>query len=478
MSIVEVKQGEADSFRNSLYNIDKEGYRSKIYPHKPTGRLYTARTIVSVFLLAFLFLAPFVKYHGMQFMLFNILERKFVLFGVVFFPQDLFIVVLGILTLMVSIFLFTAVMGRIWCGWLCPQTVFMEMLFRKIEYAIEGSGTRQRLFDSAPLGASKVFRKVLKHIIFFAISVVIANTFLAYIIGSDAVRELVRESPAQHVGGFSAMILFSFVFYAVFARFREQACIVVCPYGRYQSALVDKDTVLVTYDFTRGEPRGKFTKEDKQAVLSGSGLTKERGDCIDCDRCYHVCPTGIDIRNGIQLECVNCTACIDACDEVMDKVKKPRGLIRYASLSSLGNKNHKWLTNRVKAYTGVWLVITSIFLTFFFMRPMTEIVIVRQPGMLSQTMTDGSKINFFVMNIINKHYYDVPIEVKVSHPSTGTLSVLGDIQSIPQVSERSVRLMLKLPASEINSNDVPVSFDVYSNGTLLKTIDSRFVSTQ
>ncbi len=478
MSIVEVQTGEPDEFRNKLYNIDKEGNRSKIYPHKPSGKLYRARTIVSVFLLAFLFLAPFVKFHGMQFMLFNILERKFVIFGIVFFPQDMFVLVLGILTLLLSIFLFTAVLGRIWCGWLCPQTVFLEMLFRKIEYAIEGSGTRQRLFDASPMTASKFSRKALKHIIFFSLSVLIANTFLAYIIGSDAVRELVRESPTLHPVGFSVMILFSFVFYAVFARFREQACIVVCPYGRYQSALVDIDTVAVTYDHTRGEPRGKFTKEDKQAILSGAALAAERGDCIDCDRCYHVCPTGIDIRNGIQLECVNCTACMDACDEVMDKVKKPRGLIRWASASSLGRKEHRWLTNRVKAYTGVWFVVTTIFLTFFFLRPMTEVLILRQPGTLNQSGASGEKINFYVLNVVNKHYEAVPIEVRVLSPAEAKISVLGDVSTVPAVTEKSVRLMLSVPQRVIQNSDSPVRFGVYSNGNLIKQIDSRFIATQ
>ncbi len=478
MSIVEVETNEPDSFRNKLYNIDKEGVRSKIYPHKPSGRLYRARTIVSVFLLAFLFLAPFIKFHGHQFMLFNILERKFVIFGLVFFPQDMFIVVLGILTLLVSIFLFTAVMGRIWCGWLCPQTVFMEMLFRKIEYAIEGSGTRQRLFDDASMSASKFARKALKHSIFFALSVLIANTFLAYIIGSDAVRQLVRESPALHPVGFGAMLLFSFVFYAVFARFREQACIIVCPYGRYQSALVDQDTVAVTYDHTRGEPRGKFTKEDKLAILSGGDLKSGRGDCIDCDRCYHVCPTGIDIRNGIQLECVNCTACMDACDEVMDKVKKPRGLIRWASASSLGNAQHRWLTNRVKAYSAVWLVITTVFLIFFLNRPMTEVLILRQPGTVTQTNTEGAKINFYVLNVINKNFDPVAIDVKVTQPADAKLTVLGDVSAVPQVSEKSVRLMLALPATTIKQADNAVKFDVYSNGSLVKSIDSRFLATQ
>ncbi len=478
MSILEVHKEAPEGFRDTLTNIDKQGNRSKIYPHKPSGRFYTARTIVSIFLLAFLFLAPFMKFNGMQFMLFNILERRFVIFGVVFFPQDMYVVVLAILNLLVSIVLFTAVAGRIWCGWLCPQTVFLEMLFRKIEYAIEGSGVKQRLFDAAPLSTEKILRKAFKHAVFFFISVLIANTFLAYLIGSDAVVDLIRESPAKHVAGFSIMILFSFVFYAVFARFREQACVVVCPYGRYQSALVDQDTLLVTYDHVRGEPRGKFTREDKQAVLSGSSMnTTSRGDCIDCERCVHVCPTGIDIRNGIQLECVNCTACIDACDEIMDKVKKPRGLIRMASANSIVNGYFGWFTTRVKAYTSVWLFVTSIFVFFFVQRPMTEVLILRQPGTLNQSTGTHEKLNYYVLNVVNKHYNEIPIELKAIEPAQAHITVLGDISSVPKLSEKSVRFMLLVPEASIQQNNSPVRIGVYSNGELIKTVESRFVAT-
>lgn len=475
MSIIDVPVNEPDGFRNKLYNIDTEGKRSKIYPHKPDGRFYKARTIVSWFLLLFLFGAPFVKIHGHQFMLFNILERKFVLFGVVFFPQDLYIVVLGILVLLVSIFLFTAVLGRIWCGWLCPQTVFLEMLFRKIEYAIEGNAVQQRNLDNSPKSPKKFLRKALKHGIFYAISFAIGNTFLAYIIGSDELINIVTSPPTQHLLGFTAMLFFSLVFYGVFARFREQACIVVCPYGRYQSALVDQNTVLITYDFKRGEPRGKFTKADKEAQQSG-GAASSRGDCIDCHQCVNVCPTGIDIRNGIQLECVNCAACIDACDTIMDKVKKPRGLIRYTSITAVREGHNKLFTTRVKSYIAVWALISAVFLYFFLSRPMTEVLILRQPGTLSQTTAQGDKLNFYVMNIINKHYYNVPVEVKVMEPSVGKVTILGDISNVPEVSEKSVRFMLTIPKEQINTSDMPVKFGVYSNGELLKEISTRFLA--
>jgi cytochrome c oxidase accessory protein FixG len=477
MSVIHVERGTPESFRNTLYNIDLEGNRAKIYPHKPAGRYTTARRAVSVVLLAFFFAAPFVKVNGLQFLQFNIPERTFILFGIVFFPQDFYIVVLGALTLIVSVVLFSSVFGRIWCGWMCPQTVFLEMVFRRIEFAIEGSGIKQQLFEAAPFTVNKAVRKALKHGVFFLIAVIIANTFLAYIIGSDAVLALVQESPLKHPVGFGSLILFSVVFYAVFARFREQACIVVCPYGRLQSVFVDRDTVLVTYDSKRGEPRGKFTKEDKQAVLSGGSIPASRGDCIDCGRCRHVCPTGIDIRNGIQMECVNCTACMDACDEIMTKISKPKGLIRYTSQSSVETGSRYRVTNRVKAYVAVWLLLMMSFGYLFARRPMTDILILRQPGTLMQTTAGGDKINFYVMNIVNKNTAVLPLNITCeSHPEA-KLTVLGNIADVPGVSERSVRFILALPPGDVRHGDLPVTFVITSGGVELHRVTTAFVTT-
>jgi cytochrome c oxidase accessory protein FixG len=494
MSIIEVETKQADSFRNKLANVDLQGKRHKIYPQKPKGRFYNKRTVVSWFLLAFLFLSPFVKVNGEQFMLFNILERKFIILGIVFFPQDFYIVVLGILTALVSVVLFTAVLGRVWCGWLCPQTVFLEMLFRKIEYAIEGNHVQQRLLDSAEWSTSKIAKKVLKHGLYYAISFAIGNTFLAYLIGSSALIDIITHPPSEHIVGFSIMIAFSLVFYGVFARFREQACVVVCPYGRYQSALVDKNTVLVTYDFKRGEPRGKFSKEDKAHQVTKSfstsvvGIdelatdeeahTTSKGDCIDCKQCVTVCPTGIDIRNGIQLECVNCTACIDACDTIMDKVKKPRGLIRYASLEGINNPASHWLTTRVKAYFAVWAIVVSLFSYFFFTRPMTEVLILRQAGSLSASDAKGQHVNFYTIQMVNKNFHDVPVEVKVAEPNGASLTMLGDIHNVPKVSEKTVRFMVALPNDVLVNGDSPITFRVFSNGALIKEVRSRFLTTQ
>jgi cytochrome c oxidase accessory protein FixG len=476
MSIIQAPTGAADSFREHTASLAKDGSRKWIFPRQPSGRFYRARTVVSVFLLAFLFAAPLVRVNGHQLLLFNVIERRFVFFGLVFFPQDFYIAVLGALTLLVSIFLFTSVLGRVWCGWLCPQTVFLEMLFRRIEYLIDGDSRRQRQLDAAPMSPRKLFKRALKHGIFFALSFLIANTFLAYIIGSDRLWQIVTDAPQNHLGGLSAVTVFSLAFFFVFAWFREQVCVVVCPYGRYQSALVDENTVVVTYDFRRGEPRGKLVRIDPRRPAHEPAVL--RGDCVDCRQCVEVCPTGIDIRHGIQLECVNCTACIDACDAVMDKIKKPRGLIRYTSYNAVREGGFRWLTPRVLGYAAVWAAVTSVFLYFFLARPMTEVLVLRQPGTLAQTQADGSTVNFYVLQIANKHGHDVPIELRLIAPQKGTITPLGAVSPVPRVSVKDSRFLLALPKEEISSPDLRVKFGVYSNGELLKEVETRFLAAR
>ena len=337
--------GGTEDFRDHISTISEDGDRAWIYPKKPKGKHYNKRTIVSIVLLALLFGGPFMKIAGHPLMLFNVLQRKFIVFGVPFWPQDFFLFVLAMLTFFVFIILFTAIFGRVWCGWACPQTIFMELVFRKIEYAIEGDSTQQKVLNKAPWTTDKIKKKFFKHGIFFILAFLIANTFLAYIIGIDDLKLLVTEGPASHMGGFIALVVFTGAFYGVYARFREQACLVVCPYGRLQGVLLDRNSVVIAYDYVRGEPRGKMHKNEERKF----------GDCIDCHACVHVCPTGIDIRNGTQLECVNCTACIDACDDVMDKVGLNKGLIRYASENSIAQKEKFKITTRVIGYSACLL---------------------------------------------------------------------------------------------------------------------------
>src|SRR3972149_11040825 len=333
-----------ESFRDYIATVTKEGKRKWIYPKKPSGRFYNARTVVSLFLILFLVSTPFIKVNGHLFLLFDFLNRNFILFTIPFGPHDFHLFALAIIALAVFVILFTVIFGRVFCGWACPQTIFMEMVFRKIEYWIEGDFKDQTKLNQAPWTSNKIFKKTIKHAIFFPIAFFMSNIFLSYVIGMDELIKIITAPPSKHIAGFISMLAFSGIFYWIFSYFREQVCTLVCPYGRLQGVLLDQDSIVIAYDNFRGEPRGKLKKNEAKSKL---------GDCIDCNLCVDVCPTGIDIRNGIQLECVNCTACIDACDVVMDKINRPRGLIRYDSLRGIEKKEKFRFTPRMAGFKNL-----------------------------------------------------------------------------------------------------------------------------
>ncbi|MFH5830922.1 cytochrome c oxidase accessory protein CcoG [Halalkalibaculum sp. DA3122] len=467
-----------ESFRDHLSTVDEEGRRNWIFPKKPSGRYYKARNVVAVILLLFFFSAPFITVNGQPLLLLNILERKFVFFGVAFWPQDLHLLVFGALSIVIFIVLFTAVFGRLWCGWACPQTIFMEMVFRRIEYWIEGDRGAQIRLDRAPWNWTKIWKKTLKHGIFFGLAFIISNLFLAYIIGVDELYVIVTDPPSEHIAGLSAMIIFSGVFYGVFAFLREQVCHFICPYGRMQSVLLDNNSINVMYDYVRGEPRGKVSERDdigRKATLGDLGLSPTSyGDCIDCKQCVRVCPMGIDIRNGTQLECVHCTACIDACDEVMDKIDKPRGLIRYSSEEAIKEGKSRILTPRVAGYSGILVVLLGIFVTLLSMRPDTETSILRQPGTLYQELPNNRYSNIYEIRAINKTFEEIDYEVRLRQPE-GELSELGDISAIPAQGSAQGRLLVTLDGNQLNAASTELVFDVYANGEKVETVTSGFI---
>ena len=363
-------------FRDSIGTIDEEGKRKWVFPKKPSGPLYEKRKIVSYVLLVFLFAAPFVKINGNQFLLFNILERRFNIFSFPFWPQDFYLFVVSMLIGVIFITLFTVGFGRIFCGWICPQTIFMEMVFRRIEYWIDGDRNKQMRLDRQKWDAEKIKKRLLKWFIFLIISFLIANIFLAYLIGSDKLLKYIIEGPLEHTGTLIPLIIFTAVFYFVFAWFREQVCIIACPYGRLQGVLLDNKSIVVAYDYKRGEAeqgRKKFRKNEDRESLG-------YGDCIDCFQCVNVCPTGIDIRNGTQLECVNCTACIDECDDIMDKINLPKGLIRFASEDNIAKKEPFKLTPRLKGYIAVLTILIGVLAGMLALRSDVEARILRLPN--------------------------------------------------------------------------------------------------
>lgn len=460
-----VNEPLTESFRDRIATVDESGKRKWIYAQKPSGRFYNIRTVLSVLYFIIFFGLPFVYVNGRPLFLFNIPNAKFILFGKVFWPQDFFIFGITMITFVFFIILFTAAFGRLFCGWACPQTNFMEMMFRKVEYWILGDAPRQRMLKNAPWTTEKIIRYSVKHILFYLLSFIIANFFLAYIIGIEELEKIIREPVSQHIVGFSSLLAFSAVFYAVYAFFREQACTVVCPYGRLQSVLLDKNSMIVAYDYKRGEPRGNAKKTHDEQL----------GDCIDCHLCVKVCPTGIDIRDGVQMECVGCTACIDACNSIMDKLDRPRGLIRYASENSIANGEPLHYTTRMKFYTGLCAFVLCVLSVLLATRKDVDATIMRTPGQLYQERGNDSLSNLYNIKMVNKTMKPEEVQVKLED-GEGKVELIGK-PYIPVEKEGlgSGSFFVVLPKSRIHSRKTEIKLGLYVGAERVVTVKTNFL---
>ena len=480
-----------ESFRDSVATITSEGKRNFINPKKPKGRLFNMRTAFSIFYLIVFFTLPFIKVHDAPLFMFNVLERKFIFFGMIFWPQDFFIFAIGFLTFIVFIILFTVVFGRIFCGWACPQTIFMEMVFRKIEYWIDGDSVKQKQLRAMPWNGEKIRKRAVKFVVFFAISFLIANFFLAYLISMDELIGYI-ENPGAHVGTLVSLLIFTTVFFFVYWWFREQVCIVVCPYGRLQGVLLDKNSIVVAYDHVRGEPRGKLKKaadhDCKCTDCKEDGACKSiaekfeaytrQGDCIDCFACVRVCPTGIDIRNGTQLECVNCTACIDACDDIMVKVDKPKGLIRYASENSITGGVKLKFNARIKAYTTVLVVLLSLLAFLLVSRTDLDVTLMRTSGMTFTKLPDGRISNLYNLKLVNKTHEDIDFTLKLENLH-GEIEYVGSgALKIKKEDYAHLQFFVKLNKADISNWKTEVKIGVYAGKEKLKTITAKFIGPE
>jgi cytochrome c oxidase accessory protein FixG len=480
-----------ESFRDSVATITSDGHRNFINPKKPKGKLYNLRTWFSIVYLVIFFTLPFIKVNDSPLFLFNVLERKFIFFGVTFWPQDFFIFAIGFLTFMVFIILFTVVFGRVFCGWACPQTIFMEMVFRKIEYWIDGDSTKQKQLRAMPWNAEKIRKRVIKFIAFFGISFLIAIFFLAYIIGMDALIGYI-ENPGANVGTLISLLIFTTVFFFVYWWFREQVCLVVCPYGRLQGVLLDKNSIVVAYDHKRGEPRGKLKKNDdhncKCTDCKEDGACKSiaekfeaytrQSDCIDCFACVRVCPTGIDIRNGTQLECVNCTACIDACDDIMEKVHKPKGLIRYASENSIVDGVKLKLNRRIKAYSAVLMLLLSLLVFLLVSRTDLDVTLMRTSGMTYNTLPDGRLSNLYNLKLANKTHRDIGFSLKLENlPGEIELVGTGELK-VKKEDYSHLQFFVKLSKQDIKNWKTEVKIGIYAGDRKIKTIQAKFIGPE
>jgi len=464
---------DQDNFRDSIGTIREDGKRAWVFPKKPSGKFYTYRKYVSYFLLTFLIASPFVKINGHQFLMFNVLERRFNIFGFPFYPQDFHLFVISMIIGVIFIALFTVAFGRIFCGWMCPQPIFLEMVFRRIEFWIDGDRGAQIKLDRQPWNAEKIRKRVFKWIVFFIISFIIANVFLAYLIGSDRLIQYVTEGPLRHLSTMVSLLIFTAVFYFVFAWFREQVCIIACPYGRMQGVLLDNKSIVVAYDHKRGEGesgRKKWRKNEDRKALG-------HGDCIDCFQCVNVCPTNIDIRNGTQLECVNCTACIDECDTIMEKVNLPKGLIRYASEDEITKKEKFKFTPRLKGYTAVLVILTGILVGMLFLRNDIEASILRLPGQLYEHKEGNIISNVYTYKLLNKTSQDIDdIEFRMMSHKGEIKLVRNENFDVPAEASSEGTLFIEINSAALNGDKDKLKIGIYSGDKLIETTTARFLA--
>lgn len=433
-----------------LATMDETGKRLYLHPAEVLGKFRQWRTAVySVLLVVFLVL-PWIKIGGHQAVLLDLPNRKFAIFGLTFWAHDapMLLFVLG--TFVLGLLLVTAIWGRVWCGWACPQTVFIDMVYRRIETWFEGNFIKRRKLMEAPWSVEKVTRKGLKWVAFLFVSLIIAHSFLAYFVGVEELARMVRSSPLESPGAFGVMAFVAGLVLFDFGWFREQFCIVACPYGRLQSVLMDERSLTVAYDEGRGEPR-------KQPGLPPS----EAGDCVSCFKCVQVCPTGIDIRKGLQMECIGCTACIDACDDVMDRVDKPRGLIRYASMDEIQTGEKSRRSFRSLAYLVLLLSVIGGLVFTISQREPLNVSVIRPPDAPYRVLDTGEVVNRFRMHVANTGFDDMLVDFRID-PATLNYPIATARRPVPVAggASETIDIFVRFPKDALENGKKSVQLTV------------------
>ncbi len=445
-----------------LPTLNEDGTRNWIRPRISRGRFYRRR-LVTAWSLILLFVAlPFVRVGGRPAILLDVPRREFILLGKTFLPTDTFLLMLLLFGIFVGIFLVTAVLGRVWCGWACPQTVYMEFLFRPIETWIEGGRDRQLELDRE--GGDG--RRTLKYIVFFVISAALSNVFLAYFVGVERLAGWILGSPAEHPAAFTLMLGVTLLMFGDFAWFREQTCLVACPYGRFQSVLLDRSSLIVGYDFRRGEPR---------ATLRRAKELEHAGDCIDCLRCVTTCPTGIDIRNGLQMECIHCTQCIDACDDVMDRIGRPRGLIRYTSQEELETGRKRFLRPRLLLYSAILMVIFGTLGVSLAEKKTADITLLRGLGAPFTLDASGNVTSQLRLKIANRAREERAFHFSVEGDRPVTLQAPENPLVVPGGASRLTAVYLTAPAEAFSDGELEVVLHVEDGAGFSQDLPHRLL---
>ncbi len=448
---------------DSVTTINEDGSKLIIHPADVSGRFTTLRRITAVFLLIIYVVLPWIKINGYPAVFLNIADRQFHLFGITLFANDLWVLFFLISGMAFALFVLSSIVGRVWCGWYCPYTVFLDHVYRRVERLIEGDAPKRKKLDRAPWTAGKIVKRGTKWLSYVIISLILAHIFLAYFISFPELWQLMRAKPSLHLGEFYFILAFTAVFTFTFGWFREQFCIIMCPYGRFQSALTDDDTITVTYDNVRGEPRGKKRKDQIDTSI---------GDCVDCKRCVSVCPTGIDIRDGIQLECVACSACIDACNDIMVKLDRPKGLIRYDSRNGIDTGKRKILRARTYLY-GVFILLGAAVLAFTLYKKARPFhaEVSRFTGASYISNDDGVR-NIFTFHVTNKRRGDVTFTVSGSGSEEIQFSEVAPIV-VSELKTKSFTMgVFTTKADYDGSKDI--QFTVKSSDGSEMTLDATF----
>lgn len=448
-----------------LSTLNKDGSRRWLRPRLSKGRFWKARRIVAYALILLFTALPYIRINGRPAVLLDIIDRQFIFFGKTLFATDTLLLALFMMSVFITVFLVTAVAGRVWCGWACPQTVYMEFVYRPIERLFDGKpGTRSK-------PAASGIKKLLKYVAYVLVSAFLAHTFLSYFVGVDNLRHWIFHSPTQHPIAFAVVIATTGAMLFDFGFFREQTCIVACPYGRFQSVMLDRSSLIVGYDRKRGEPRGPLKRKNSSGDLSLEVVNARQGDCIDCRMCVATCPTGIDIRDGLQLECIHCAQCIDACDAVMDRIGKPRGLIRYSSQEALDGRKRRLLRPRVIIYPLVLAILLSSFFVALLHKSDADVNMVRIKGNLFTVLNDGQIVNQARLTVTNRTDAPVTYSAEVIDPKEGIRVELAtdDLTFEPNKME-SIMVRLIAEPQVFASSPIDVTVRVHGSDGFAKDL--------